>query len=58
MLDFENSDREALGKGILMPGYVMVVVITAVGILIMARALHKTEAKMQSLPYGTENAKY
>lgn len=36
----------------------MVVVITAVGIVIMAQALYKTKAKMQSLPYSTENAKY
>lgn len=41
-----------------MSEYAMMVVITAVGILIMAQALHKTKAKMLSLPYSTENMKY
>lgn len=41
-----------------MSRYAVVLVISAVAILIMAQVLHKTKAKMQSLPCSTENAKY
>lgn len=41
-----------------MSGYAVVVVTAAVGALIMAQALQKTKAKMQTSPYSRENAKY
>lgn len=39
-----------------MSGCAILVAIPAVGI--MAQELHKTRAKMQSLPYSTKNEKY
>lgn len=41
-----------------MSGCAILVAIPAVGILIMAQELHKTRAKMQSLPYSAKNEKY
>lgn len=60
LLNFGNISlsEKSLERGLWMSGYEMVIVITAVGILILALSVHKNETKMQLLPYSTENAKY